>query len=109
MRRFTNANIFLNGRFTHAAFDVEKVLAQHPAAKPIQATAAGQLIWNVDPAQESVAPNIGAAVTEGKPVCYIQAYYGIEPVKALAGGKIVSINAKHGEMVEKGQVLGFVE
>ena len=91
------------------AFDVENVLGQHPAAKPIQATAAGQLIWNVDPAQESVAPNIGAAVTEGKPVCYIQAYYGIEPVKALAGGKIVSINAKHGEMVEKGQVLGFVE
>jgi pyruvate carboxylase subunit B len=91
------------------AFDVEKVLEQHPAAKPIQSTADGQLIWTVDPAQESVAPNIGSPVTEGKPVCYVQAYYGIEPVKALASGKIVSVNAKHGERVEKGQVLGFIE
>ncbi len=91
------------------AFDVEKVLEQHPAAKPIQSPAEGQLIWTVDPAQESVAPNIGSPVTEGKPVCYVQAYYGIEPVKALASGKIVSVNAKHGERVEKGQVLGFIE
>ncbi|MBO4768136.1 MAG: biotin/lipoyl-binding protein [Bacteroidales bacterium] len=91
------------------AFDVEKVLEQHPAAKPIQSPAAGQLIWNVDPAQESVAPNIGSPVTEGKPVCYVQAYYGIEQVKALASGRIVSVNAKHGDKVEKGQILGFIE
>ena len=56
-----------------------------------------------------MAPNIGTPVTEGKPVCYVQAYYGIEPVKALASGKLVSVNAKHGERVEKGQVLGFIE
>ena len=91
------------------AFDVEKVLEQHPAAKPVQSPADGQLIWTVDPAQESVAPNIGSPVTEGKPVCYVQAYYGIEPVKALASGRLVSINAKHGERVEKGQILGFIE
>ncbi|MBO4570304.1 MAG: oxaloacetate decarboxylase [Bacteroidales bacterium] len=91
------------------AFDVEKVLEQHPAAKPVQSPAEGQLIWTVDPAQESVAPNIGSPVTEGKPVCYVQAYYGIEPVKALASGRLVSINAKHGERVEKGQILGFIE
>ena len=91
------------------AFDVEKVLEQHPAAKPIQSPAAGQLIWNVDPAQESVAPNIGSPVTEGKPVCYVQAYYGIEQVKALASGRLVSVNAKHGDKVEKGQILGFIE
>ena len=91
------------------AFDVEKVLEQHPAAKPIQAPAEGQLIWTVDPAQESVAPKIGEKITEGQTACYVQAYYGIEPVKALASGRLVSINAKHGDRVEKGQILGFIE
>ena len=91
------------------AFDVEKVLEQHPAAKPIQSPADGQLIWTIDPAQESVAPNIGEKVTEGKPVCYVQAYYGIEQVCALASGRLVSINAKHGDRVAKGQILGFIE
>ena len=91
------------------AFDVEKVLEQHPAAKPVQSPAEGQLIWTVDPAQESVAPKIGEKIAEGQTVCYVQAYYGIEPVKALSSGRLVSINAKHGESVEKGQILGFIE
>ena len=91
------------------AFDVEKVLEQHPAAKPIQSTAEGQLIWTVDPAQESVAPQIGEKIAEGQTVCHVQAYYGIEPIKALASGRLVSINAKHGERVTKGQILGFIE
>ena len=91
------------------AFDVEKVLEQHPAAKPIQSTAEGQLIWTVDPAQESVAPQIGEKIAEGQTVCHVQAYYGIEPIKALAAGRLVSINAKHGERVTKGQILGFIE
>lgn len=91
------------------AFDVEKVTEQHPSAHPIQATATGKLIWRYDVAQESTAPNIGQKFTEGQPVCYIQTYYGIEPVNALFSGKIVSINAKHNENVQMGQILGFIE
>lgn len=91
------------------AFDVEKVTEEHPSAKPIQATATGHLIWQYDVAQESTAPNIGDKVTEGKPVCFIQAYYGVEPVNAAYSGKIVSVNAKQNELVQKGQVLGFIE
>ena len=91
------------------AFDVEKITEQHPAAKPIQAPAAGGLIWSVDPAQESVAPAIGTKVAEGQILCHVQAYYGLEPVKALAAGRIVSVNAKQGDRVEKGQIIGFIE
>lgn len=91
------------------AFDVEKVTEQHPSAHPIQATATGKLIWRYDVAQESTAPNIGQKFTEGQPVCYIQTYYGIEPVNALFSGKIVSINAKHNGQVTIGQILGFIE
>jgi len=41
MRRFTNANIFLNGRFTPAAFDVEKGRFQniHPASSQLSCPA----------------------------------------------------------------------
>ena len=91
------------------SFDLDKVLEQHPDAKPVQAAAAGTLTWTIDPAGDSVAPAIGTKVTEGKPVCWIQAYYGIEECPALADGKIVSINAKQGEKVTKGQIVGFIQ
>lgn len=91
------------------SFDLDKVLEQHPDAKPVQATAAGTLTWAIDPAGDSVAPAIGTKVTEGKPVCWIQAYYGIEECPALVDGKIVSINAKQGEKVTKGQIVGFIQ
>ena len=55
------------------SFDLDKVLEQHPDAKPVQAAAAGTLTWTIDPAGDSVAPAIGTKVTEGKPVCWIQA------------------------------------
>lgn len=91
------------------AFDIEKVTEAHPAAQPIQATAAGTLTWSVDPAGDSIAPAIGTKVEEGKPVCWVQAYYGIEECPAKASGKIVSINAKQGDKVVKGQIVGFIE
>ena len=91
------------------AFDIEKVTEQHPNAQPIQSPAAGVLTWTVDPAGDSVAPAIGTQVEEGKPVCWVQAYYGIEECKALKSGRIVSINAKQGDRVVKGQIVGFIE
>ena len=90
-------------------FDVEGYLEKHPDAKPVQATAKGQLIWNIDPAQESTAPAVGTAVSEGQTICHIQAYYGLEAVKSLFNGKIVSINARHGDTVAKGEIIAFVE
>ena len=71
------------------AFDIEKVVEQHPNAQPIQAPAAGVLTWTVDPAGDSVAPAIGTPIEEGKPACWVQAYYGIEECKALKSGRIV--------------------
>ncbi|MBQ0024741.1 MAG: biotin/lipoyl-binding protein [Bacteroidales bacterium] len=39
----------------------------------------------------------------------MQAYYGLEECPAKASGKIVSINAKQGDRVVKGQIVGFIE
>lgn len=91
------------------AFDMEKVMAEHPQAMPVQAVAKGKLLWRYNVADESTAPAIGTKFEEGKPVCYIQTYYGVEPVYAPKSGKIIQIDAKHGDQVEINQVLGFIE
>ena len=91
------------------AFDIEKYTEQHPNAQPIQTPAAGTLTWTVEPSGESIAPAIGTKIEEGKPACWVQAYYGVEECKALKSGRIVSINAKQGDKVVKGQIVGFIE
>lgn len=91
------------------AFDVEKVMAEHPKAMPVQAVTKGRLIWQYNVVDDSTAPVIGTKFKEGAPVCYIQTYYGIEPVYAPKSGKLVQVNAKHSEQVEINQVLCFIE
>lgn len=90
-------------------FDVEKLLDKYPNAKPVQSTVKGQLLWQYDLADKSSAPNVGEPVEEGKPVCFIQAFYGLEVIKAPKTGKIVQINAKHGDIIEKGEIIAFVD
>ncbi len=90
-------------------FDIEKLLERYPNAKPVQSTVKGQLLWQYDLADKSSAPNTGEAVEEGKPVCFIQAFYGLEVIKAPKTGKIVQINAKHGDIIDKGEIIAFVD
>ncbi|MFV0329357.1 MAG: oxaloacetate decarboxylase [Dysgonomonas sp.] len=90
------------------AFDAEAIQAKYPEAKPVQATVSGQVIWQVDVDDVSTAPVIGTPVKEGDTVCFVQTYYGIEEVKALASGKILQIETKQGAKVQKNQVLAYV-
>ena len=91
------------------AFDVEKVMAEHPKALAIQAVAKGKLIWQYNVADESTAPVIGTKFKEGAPICYIQTYYGVEPVYAPKSGKLIQVDVRHNENVEINQVLCFIE
>ena len=88
--------------------DVDKILQQHPDAQPIQAAAKGQLIWEVAAAGDSKEPVVGAKVKEGQILCYVQTYYGMEPVTALSSGKLFAVSAKQGAMVEKNEIIGFI-
>lgn len=88
--------------------DVEKVMQQYPKAQPIQAAAKGQVIWEFASAGESKEPVVGTKVKNGDILCYIQTYYGMEPVKALASGKLTVVSAKQGAMVEKNEIIGFI-
>ncbi len=90
-------------------FDVEAVAAQHPNAMPVQVTAKGNIVWQYDVVAESTAPTIGDKVEEGKPICYVQTYYGLEEVKAPKTGKIVYVDVKQNDKVEKNQIVAFVE
>lgn len=90
-------------------FEVEKVLEQYPNAKPVQSTVKGQLLWQYDLADVSSAPAVGEAVEAGKTMCFVQAFYGVELIKPAFSGKIVQICAKHGDTVQKGEIVAFVE
>lgn len=90
-------------------FEVEKVLEKYPNAKPVQSTVKGQLMWQYDLADVSSAPAVGEAVEAGKTMCFVQAFYGIELIKPAFSGKIVQICAKHGDTVQKGEIVAFVE
>ena len=91
------------------AFDVEKIMAEHPKAMPIQAVAKGKLIWRYNVSDDSTAPAIGTKFEELTPICYIQTYYGVEPVYAPITGKLIQVEVKHNENVEINQVLCFIE
>jgi len=91
------------------SFDVETLRKNHPAANAVQAPCSGQIIWQLDYVDNSTAPLPGTAFKAGEPICWIQNYYGIEPVPASADGKILEIEVSQGKMVEKNQVLAFLE
>jgi pyruvate carboxylase subunit B len=82
---------------------------KHPKAQPVHAPVRGQILWTYEPYGPSVAPEEGSAVKEGDALCFVQAYYGVEPVKSNFTGKIVTAYAKQGDMVEKGEIIAFVE
>ncbi|MDR0693971.1 MAG: oxaloacetate decarboxylase [Prevotellaceae bacterium] len=89
-------------------FDAAKIREVYPAAQPVQSPAKGQILWQYDVADTSTAPVIGTAFQKGQTLCFVQTYYGMEPVVALAGGKVVQIETKQGDKVEKNQVIAFL-
>ncbi|MDR0559214.1 MAG: oxaloacetate decarboxylase [Prevotellaceae bacterium] len=89
-------------------FDVQKVMELYPTAQPVQSPCRGSVIWQYDVDGKSTAPVKGVEFKKGDTVCYVEAYYGIEPVKALSDGKLVQVETAHGAKVEKNQILAFL-
>ncbi len=91
------------------AFDVEEYAKKYPHAVPVQVPAKGQLMWQLDVDDDSTAPVVGTQVKAGKPVGYVQTYYGIEEIVSAVDGRIVAVTGKHGSKVVKGEIVAFVE
>jgi len=89
-------------------FDIKRVQELYPRAQPVQSTCKGTVIWQYDVENKSTAPVIGTEFKKGDTICFVEAYYGLEPIKALSDGKIVQIETAQGTKVEKNQVLAFI-
>jgi pyruvate carboxylase subunit B len=85
------------------------ITPKHPNATPIVATATGRMLWEVRFDDKSTAPAPGTEVKEGAALANIEASYAIVPVTALKGGKVIDTCAKQGQMVNKGDVIGWIE
>jgi len=91
------------------SFDVETLRKEYPAAMAVQAPCSGQILWQIDYVDRSTPPVPGTVYKAGEPICWVQNYYGIEAVPAPADGKILEVEFMQGKMVEKNQVLAFLE
>ncbi len=89
-------------------FNIEKILEKYPDAQPVQAPVKGQIIWQVDVDDASSAPAVGTEVRVDEPMGFVQAYYGMEELRASVNGRVVAVCARQGDMVAKGEIVAFV-
>jgi len=88
---------------------IAAVTAQHPDAKPVIAPSDGIVLWEVPVTGQGMNPPMGTSYKEGDTVCFVEAYYGQDEVKALYDGKLLQVVVKQGERVRKGDVIAFLK
>jgi pyruvate carboxylase subunit B len=90
-------------------YDIDRILEKYPDAVPVQTSARGQMLWQIDVDDASSAPAAGTEVKAGEPVGYVQTYYGMEEVTAAVDGRIVAVCAAQGDNVVKGEIVAFIQ
>ena len=90
-------------------FDLDALLAKYPTATPVQAPAAGQMLWQVDVNDKSTAPAVGTKVASGKPCGYVQTWYGMEELLPAVDGQVVAVTAPQGKTVEKDEIVALIQ
>ncbi|MCQ2314949.1 MAG: oxaloacetate decarboxylase [Bacteroidales bacterium] len=87
----------------------ELLKMRHPQAEPITAPVSGRMLWEADILDKSAAPACGKSFKEGEVMGFIAAHYGQETVPALWNAKFVEAVAQQGDLVNKGDIIAFVE
>ena len=90
-------------------FDVRKFAGCHPLAIPVQAPAAGRLLWQIDVDDASSAPVAGTAVSAGQACGYVQTRYGLEELIPAIDGFVVAVTGGQGKEVVKGEIVAFIQ
>lgn len=88
---------------------IAKVKETNPNAKQVVAPVAGIVIWELNVNEVSMPKPLGTRYQENDTVCFITAYYGNEEVKTLYAGQLCAVVAQHGDKVNKGDIIAFVE
>ncbi|MBO4600013.1 MAG: oxaloacetate decarboxylase, partial [Bacteroidales bacterium] len=81
---------------------------KHANATPVVASANGQLLWELD-FNSSVPPAPGREYKEGDTFCIIEASYALMNVEVTKPGRLIDTCVKQGQMVKKGDILGWLE
>ncbi|MBO5977229.1 MAG: oxaloacetate decarboxylase, partial [Bacteroidales bacterium] len=81
----------------------------HPDAEAIEAPCGGKVLWDLDFNEKSTAPAHGKHYKEGEWLCAIQGSRGVENIEAFCNGRIVGIEKQQGQVVAKGDVIGWIE
>lgn len=91
----------------------EATAFKHAKADAIIAPVKGQVFWEFNGEGEcapTVEPFIGKEYKENDVLCYIQTSWGeFVAVPAAVGGKLVEINAKQGNKIQKGNIIAYIE
>ncbi len=88
---------------------IDRVLAKEPEAKQVVATTNGQVVWELSVNEPSMSKPLGTSFKEGEPVCWINAFYGLEEVPALYSGKLIEVVVQQGQKVQKGDIIAFIK
>ncbi len=81
----------------------------HPSSEPVEATAAGKVLWELDYNEDSHAPAFGTLFAKGAVVCYLQTQHGIEPIVAADNCRLVAVDKEQGAVATKGDAICWVE
>ncbi len=82
----------------------------HPDAEPIEATASGRVIWDLDYIDKSVNVPQGKAFKKGEWICAIQTNNGyVQNIESFMDGRIAGVEKGQGELVNKGEVIAWIE
>jgi pyruvate carboxylase subunit B len=86
---------------------VKKIM--YPNAEPVKSSVSGTILWELDFHEQSTEPVLGKVLKMNDLLCSIQTKYGLEHIQNIRNSRIVSVQKRQGEMVQKGETICYIE